>query len=585
MKTSSSLPPIISAPSSRGMGILEQQRLTLGDETLNEGFEDDEEDRSDDDYSNFSNEYGNSTNIGNSSSGIETTKSPVESLPSHLKKQQKKNQKGNLPDKGKVYGIDYVGTGTFQSTQHYLLNKRSLEPLKSNDAMLSARGLHHRSKDYFIKEAHNASHIISNMMSGEKVTSSKYKPSPQLFQPHFQRALANERLNKLSKAIEDYTTCIRINPSSSQSYFNRSNLYKLRKKYTEAINDMNMAIKIEPANIEYRMARSLLFRENGDYHEAVKDTILTRALQREPTIARTLESAGGINGGSEPKIVLESDLAYAMKLEEDPIILALAIPSAQRTKQDIEPIIDFLSSLKFFSSFQNNYDILSQIAKKVELSTFSKGKYIFQEGDIGNHFYIIFDGEVSIVKVKKSVFDEIIDTTVLVKMFRGQTFGETALESKGGLRTAGAIATQKAKLLALAAEDYLMILSRFRTLIKEEVRTILTSSALFADWEQSKLDYLASFAIIKNYSANSEIMKSNEPVPSLMLIKSGIVQLIKSIPKPDLSSIMKKTSNNTVVINEDFNEIPGLPSVSFIWFSFLTIFVRFSPCVRFMDFE
>ena len=40
---------------------------------------------------------------------------------------------------------------------------------------------------------------------------------------------------------------------------------------------------------------------------------------------------------------------------------------------------------------------------------------------------MVLDGEVSIVKVSPDG----LKTTVLVKLFRGHTFGDTALESKG----------------------------------------------------------------------------------------------------------------------------------------------------------
>lgn len=533
-----SLPPITKATS----GIPNLKSALTDVYSDNEG--DDDSQGSDADEFNPIPAASNTQKDGNSPGGARPrsrTVSVIEPLALPKKKKDKNKQK--------IYEIDYVGTGTFQPSQLNLLNKRSIEPIRSTDALLSARGLHHRSADVFVREVHNATNIINGMMRGEKVTSSKYKPSPQLFQPHLTRALAYERLHKIDQAIEDYGQCLRIDPKCSIAYFNRANLYKLKKQYTTAINDLNEAVRLEPANIEYRTARSILFRESGHYGEAVKDTLLTRALQREPNIARTLEL------GSE--VALDSDLVYAMKIAEDPIITALAIPGAQRTNKDIEPILDFLTGLKFFYSFQSNYEVMSAIARKVELQSYSKNRSIFQEGDVGNHFYIILDGEVSIVKVKK-VFDEVIDTTVLVRMFRGQTFGETALESKGGLRTAGAISTQKCKLLALHAEDYLTILSRFRTVIKEEVRTILSSSSIFQDWETAKLDYLASFAIMKNYAANSEILKAGDPVSSLMLIKSGIVQLIKSIPKPDISAIMRKTANNTVIVNENYSEVPGL---------------------------
>jgi CRP-like cAMP-binding protein len=576
-----SLPPIITSGNSFRTDIppttsVYKNRFQDTFENLNEEEEDDLS--SDDSVSETTTNNKNDNNNNTSSSQVpQSIAKPgggkhgsVADISSPIGK--KKKGKTDL----KVYEIDYVGTGTFQVSQLNLLNHRSVEPVKTYDALLSSRGLHHRSKEVFVKDVHSATNIINGMKRGEKVTSSKYKPSPALYQPYFQRALAFERLQKVEKAIDDYTTCTFIDPKNSAAFFNRSGLYKIKKNYNAAVEDMNKAIFLEPANVSYRMARSVLFRESGLYSDAVKDTILSRALIKDANIARTLEL------GNE-NVALESDTVYAMKVAEDPIISSLNIPCLQRTNKDIEPIVDFLSTLKFFASFQNNNDIMSSIARKVELQLFSKGKFIFEEGDPGSQFYIIYDGEVSIVHVKK-MFGEVVDTTVLVKLFRGHTFGETALESKGGLRTAGALASQKCKLITLSADDYQTILSKFRNLLKDEVRTILSASSIFQGWEQSKLDYLASFAIIKSFAANSVIMKAGEPVTSLMLIKSGIIQLVKSVPKPDVSAIMKRTANNTVIINEDFQEVPGLWILNKNWNHHLDDHLRTMNHHDFVDF-
>lgn len=447
-----------------------------------------------------------------------------------------------------VHEIDYVGTGTFQLSQLNVLNKRSCEPFKTSEAILSARGLHHRPRDVFVRDIQATSGVISNLKRREKMSNVKTAISSQLIHPCFQRALALERLNNLNKAIEDYSTCIRVDPSYAPAYFNRAGLYKAQRDLTKAMADLNKAVELDPSNVDYRLNRALLARETGQYHEAVKDTILSRALQNQPNLGKLLEA------GEE--ISIDGELAYVSKLADDPILLALEKPGADREDADKGPIIDYLRGLKFFSAFQNNREILDQVASRVELMNFNKGDIIFNEGDPGNHFYMILDGEVSIIRVRKDA-EEVDHTIVLVRMFRGQTFGETALESKGGLRTAGAMASQNSRLLSLHAEEYNTILSSYRSLLKEEVRAILASSLLFQEWDPEKIDYLASLAIVRNFDANAEIMKANEPVSSLMMIKSGIVQLIKSIPRQVIGNL-KRSVTEEAVLNNHAEEVPGL---------------------------
>ena len=67
------------------------------------------------------------------------------------------------------------------------------------------------------------------------------------------------------------------------------------------------------------------------------------------------------------------------------------------------------------------------MADRLELMTFKKGEFIFEEGDRGMHFFIVLDGEISIVKAASDGHKK----NVLVKLFRGHAFGETALEIRG----------------------------------------------------------------------------------------------------------------------------------------------------------
>ena len=71
----------------------------------------------------------------------------------------------------------------------------------------------------------------------KKIANIKFKPSQQLFIPHFQRALAHERLKQIDKAIDDYNLCLRIDSNHAPSYFNRGGMYKvINQSINQSIN-------------------------------------------------------------------------------------------------------------------------------------------------------------------------------------------------------------------------------------------------------------------------------------------------------------------------------------------------------------
>jgi CRP/FNR family cyclic AMP-dependent transcriptional regulator len=86
---------------------------------------------------------------------------------------------------------------------------------------------------------------------------------------------------------------------------------------------------------------------------------------------------------------------------------------------------------------------------KISKEAFKAGDFIFFEGDIESHFYIIETGEISIfTKDKKGQKIEI------ARLKDGETFGEFALIDKKGARTASAQAATTVKLMKISAEGY-----------------------------------------------------------------------------------------------------------------------------------
>lgn len=85
--------------------------------------------------------------------------------------------------------------------------------------------------------------------------------------------------------------------------------------------------------------------------------------------------------------------------------------------------------------------------------SFKPGDFIFFEGDIETHFYIIESGEVSIFM--KDIRGQKIE---VARLKDGETFGEFALIDKGA-RTASAQATTAVKAMKISSEGYEMMLN------------------------------------------------------------------------------------------------------------------------------
>lgn len=96
---------------------------------------------------------------------------------------------------------------------------------------------------------------------------------------------------------------------------------------------------------------------------------------------------------------------------------------------------------------------MSSITKEI----FKAGDFIFFEGDIEAHFYIIESGEVSIFTKDKTG-----KKIEVARLKEGETFGEFALISKGA-RTASALAVTQVKALKISSEGYEMMLNELPT--------------------------------------------------------------------------------------------------------------------------
>lgn len=369
-----------------------------------------------------------------------------------------------LPLEKIPHAIDFIGTGTFQVSQLDVLQKRSIELVKTTESNLSARGLHHRSKDYFLKDVRASTAVIQQaLLQGVRDPKNNSKSSVYLKTQYFQRALGFERLGEIDRAIEDYGRCIAIDDQCAVAYFNRAGLYYAQGKLDLATADYDKAIEIEPSKQIYHTNRALIFRRRGLFTEATSDTLISKNISN----SRIRADTAAIRRELKKQISIFSQ-------DEDPVVTFLKKPFSEREDSgDIRFVIDFLKSVKFFHGIASEPTVMRNCARKVRLVKYEKDRVIFNEGDPGKSFYIVLDGEVSIVKVMRLLDSEKTKTELLVKLFRGQTFGETALDNESGVRTAGAVASQTTHLLIMDVDDYKRIFSHYRMQLRNDIRYFL----------------------------------------------------------------------------------------------------------------
>ncbi len=96
---------------------------------------------------------------------------------------------------------------------------------------------------------------------------------------------------------------------------------------------------------------------------------------------------------------------------------------------------------------------MSSITKE----SFKAGEFIFFEGDIESHFYIIEAGEILIFTKDKSG-----QKVEIARLKSGETFGEFALIDKGS-RTASAQAVTDCTMMKISSEGYEMMLGDLPT--------------------------------------------------------------------------------------------------------------------------
>ncbi|GMH50585.1 hypothetical protein TL16_g00812 [Triparma laevis f. inornata] len=491
-----------------------------------------------------------------------------------IKRKPRRDKKKNKP-----LEIDYVGV-TGSSHRHAannILTSRAFEMNPSKESLLSARDdgeyrNYHRSYEDFIRMGGECTQMLRhNSVDNTKKTI-------QEGTLHFNRAMAYSVVGNLDKAIKDYSTSIEICQSHGvncgRAYFNRGMVYHTLGDVDKALEDVNRAVKSDTSVIEYYEYRSQLLRLKNQYIESIVDVRKCRDLKEKKKGGRREKKNEGaakslrrmsstanfdhgalLNSNSRGSIReriaatgddrmprhsmllaggalnLTGSASAGQTLDTDGIRGILEKPGHERTTLEARKIANTIKEFKFFQMLADDMEALVHLCKKMTVHEIQKGEYLFRKGDLGDVFYVLYEGAIAITIFTPNVVKGAPDVEKLLKLLhKGDTFGETALKTAGGRRGANAKAETKSLLLIIQCEDFLSIEEEHEVFINEQKMKMVQRCPAFMEFSHSQLENIVSKMDVKRYDAQTVITSRGDVAPDLCLIRKGMVKVLKSTP-------------------------------------------------------
>ena len=210
-----------------------------------------------------------------------------------------------------------------------------------------------------------------------------------------------------------------------------------------------------------------------------------------------------------------------------------------RSESDIKLLKSLTKNIKLFQDMvlkqgENSHAACCQYLLYEEIPS---QEYVFKQGDVGNKFYILLSGIVSIEILKledgKRTIQEIMTYTA------GGSFGELALESSKP-RSASAYCKTSCSFLILLKKDYSRLMQKLVFDKKNEMVNFLQDLPAFKNLNKIALSKLTYNIKEKTFTKGQILFKEEDPATEIFIIHDGECKLCKYL-KPQSSAGIRKS--------------------------------------------
>jgi len=208
---------------------------------------------------------------------------------------------------------------------------------------------------------------------------------------------------------------------------------------------------------------------------------------------------------------------------------------SQRTSKDLDFLVKSTEDLSFFSKLLREEQVTieqhREICRTMVMRQFAAHETVFNQGDLGDNYYILVEGSASVNKTGNGSISKVV-----ARLKAGDGFGEIALVQNNCVRTAGIVTSEKCTMLKIHKEDYQRILAqahqeefenRIQFLHRVRAFEKLTNEDVFNLATGLKLHIARPGTIINSESA------SNDQLNYFLIVKRGELEVHKAVTLDD----------------------------------------------------
>ncbi|XP_074653205.1 cyclic nucleotide-binding domain-containing protein 2-like isoform X2 [Tubulanus polymorphus] len=228
----------------------------------------------------------------------------------------------------------------------------------------------------------------------------------------------------------------------------------------------------------------------------------------------------------------DRDKACIMKLPKD------------RTQEDIATIKQLLRGLHSFRKY--TVEMQDLLCRVVRYCHYGKNRVVVRKGHVGQSFYFIFSGAVSVVFDKDS--DSIFVRPEVSILRKGEVFGEIAL-LKNTRRNASIVCFDETEMLAVDREDFYEY-GLFDIMQKELQyrKDFLGRLEMFKTWSPAAVEDLCFLSRIEEHNYNRVIVQDTRKSEWLYFVSKGscdVLRLIDLTRCPDFDDFLPEDRRPT----------------------------------------
>eukprot|EP00520_Triparma_pacifica_P014633 CAMPEP_0118647982 /NCGR_PEP_ID=MMETSP0785-20121206/8904_1 /TAXON_ID=91992 /ORGANISM="Bolidomonas pacifica, Strain CCMP 1866" /LENGTH=648 /DNA_ID=CAMNT_0006540127 /DNA_START=181 /DNA_END=2124 /DNA_ORIENTATION=+ len=224
--------------------------------------------------------------------------------------------------------------------------------------------------------------------------------------------------------------------------------------------------------------------------------------------------------------------------EHEQVLKSFLTVREKRTHEDLQRIVTWMDKRDILPGLGSKR--FGELAKQVYFKEYDKGHILCRQGDIGDAFYIIFEGAVRVV----------IDGGVVGELLPGQGFGDRSLETDEP-RSATCVTSERTQCVVIKSNEYKIMMKNLQQKkLTQNMGFLQHDCKIMRSWTYPKVFKLSKALVRRRFDAGDAICKQGEEAHVMYLLYKGTVSIQKEVVYKKDNRWPEPKSEYTVITHE-----------------------------------